>query len=62
VNRSYAEVFDRGMVFVQLGYDAPRVHKLLARYVQAWRASDAVRGHLRWRETQEAGASETRSK
>jgi SnoaL-like domain len=57
----YAEVFDRGMAFVQLGYDAPRVHKLLGRYVQAWRASDAVREHLRWREAQEAGDPEKRS-
>lgn len=47
----YAEVFDRGMAFVQLGYAEPRVHKLLARYVGAWRESEAVREHLQWRES-----------
>lgn len=46
----YAEVFDRGLAFVQLGYAEPRVHKLLGRYVQGWRDSEAVREHLRWRE------------
>jgi hypothetical protein len=57
----YAEVFDRGLAFVQLGYDAPRVHKLLGRYAQAWRAGDAVREHLLWRETQEAEGTGSRS-
>lgn len=46
----YAEVFDRGMAFVQLGYAEPRVHKLLGRYVQGWRGGEVVREHLRWRE------------
>lgn len=46
----YAEVFDRGMAFTQLGYAEPRVHKLLGRYVQGWRDSEAVREHLRWRD------------
>jgi hypothetical protein len=56
----YAEVFDRGMAFVQLGYEAPRVHKLLQRYAQAWRDSDAVREHLRWRQAQEAAGADFR--
>ena len=29
----YAEVFDRGVAFVQLGYETGRVRKLLDRYV-----------------------------
>ena len=46
----YAEVFDRGVAFVQLGYEGARVLKLLGRYAQQWRADDAVREHLDWRE------------
>ncbi len=45
----YAEVFDRGMAFVQLGYERPRVNKLIDRYVQAWTDSERVRAHLAWR-------------
>lgn len=48
----YAEVFDRGMAFVQLGYETPRVRKLLDRYAREWRASERVQQHLAWREGQ----------
>lgn len=43
----YAEVFDRGVAFVRLGYAEPRVAKLIARYAQP---DDRVRAHLAWRE------------
>ncbi|KAB2872748.1 MAG: nuclear transport factor 2 family protein [Burkholderiaceae bacterium] len=43
----YAEVFDRGVAFVRLGYAEPRVAKLLARYAQP---NERVRDHLTWRE------------
>ena len=45
----YAEVFDRGMAFVQLGYAGDRVVKLLRRYAEGWRASPAAQAHLAWR-------------
>ena len=43
----YAEVFDRGVAFVQLGFAEPRIAKLLARYAQP---NERVRAHLAWRE------------
>jgi len=43
----YAEVFDRGVAFVRLGYAEPRVAKLLARYAEP---DQRVREHLAWRE------------
>lgn len=46
----YAEVFDRGIAFAQLGYEPARVNKLLGRYAQGWRDGEAVREHLAWRE------------
>ena len=42
----YAETFDRGGAFAQLGYATPRVRKLLDRYAGQFRASDVVRGHV----------------
>jgi hypothetical protein len=56
----YAEVFDRGMAFVQLGYAGPRVLKLLGRQVLAWRAGEAAQAHLRWREAHAAAAAPAR--
>jgi hypothetical protein len=47
----YAEVFDRGVAFTQLGYAQPRIGKLLARYAQP---SERVRAHLAWRDTPDA--------
>lgn len=46
----YAEVFDRGGAFVQLGYAAPRLQKLLGRYAATYRESETVRRHLGLRE------------
>jgi hypothetical protein len=46
----YAEVFDRGVAFTQLGYVGPRVLKLLARCAAELHDSDAVRAHRAWRE------------
>ena len=48
----YAEVFDRGIAFTQLGYEPPRVIKLLGRYTGELRAGELVREHLAWRERQ----------
>jgi hypothetical protein len=42
----YGEVFDRGMAFSQLGYPAPRIAKLAARYAAGFRSSPAVARHL----------------
>jgi ketosteroid isomerase-like protein len=42
----YAETFDRGVAFTQLGYAKPRIAKLLDRYTAAFRATPAVEGHL----------------
>lgn len=49
----YAEVFDRGLAFVQLGYETPRLRKLLDRYAQGWRDSEAAQRHVAWREVNE---------
>jgi hypothetical protein len=46
----YAEVFDRGVAFVQLGYEPARINKLLGRYTQQWRDSEAAIEHVAWRE------------
>lgn len=43
----YAESFDRGVAFVQLGYAQARIAKLLARYAQP---NERVRAHLDWRD------------
>ena len=45
----YAEVFDRGVAFTQLGYAGARVLKLLGRYAAEAQAGDATRAHLAWR-------------
>jgi glucan biosynthesis protein len=45
----YAEVFDRGVAFVQLGYEPARINKLLGRYARQWRDSEAAIEHLAWR-------------
>jgi hypothetical protein len=42
----YAETFDRGSAFVQLGYETARVRKLLDRYAANLLASDRVRTHI----------------
>lgn len=42
----YREAFDRGVAFVQLGYQTPRIRKLLDRYAGALAASPAVQRHL----------------
>lgn len=49
----YAEVFDRGVAFVQLGYPTPRTLKLLERYAQGLHDAERVRAHLAWRAAQE---------
>lgn len=51
----YAEVFDRGVAFVQLGYEPVHVHKLLVRYADGFRAGPTAQDHLRWREPRPAG-------
>jgi hypothetical protein len=42
----YAEVFDRGAAFVQLGFPAGKVARLLEKYTQAQAASPDWRAHL----------------
>ena len=42
----YAEVFDRGIAFSQLGYAPERIGRLLARYARGLRESPAVGRHL----------------
>jgi hypothetical protein len=42
----YTEIFDRGVAFVQLGYETPRVRRLLDRYAGAMREGPLARGHL----------------
>ena len=46
----YAEVFDRGLAFTQLGYAGPRVLKLLQRYAAVLTDSEPVRQHQAWRQ------------
>jgi ketosteroid isomerase-like protein len=46
----YAEAFDRGVAFTQLGYPSERIGKLLTRYSRAFTASDAVQRHLQQRQ------------
>ncbi|MFO1217941.1 MAG: nuclear transport factor 2 family protein [Burkholderiaceae bacterium] len=48
----YAEAFDRGVAFSQLGYAEARIAKLLARYAQP---NERVRAHLAWRAQAGAG-------
>jgi len=45
----YAEAFDRGGAFSQLGYALPRIGKLLARYAGALHDSAQGRQHLAYR-------------
>ncbi len=42
----YAEVFDRGVAFVQLAYETARVRKLLDRYAAGARGGPATQMHL----------------
>lgn len=42
----YAEVFDRGSTFAQLGYETTRIRKLLDRYAAGWRDGPEVQRHL----------------
>lgn len=46
----YAEVFDRGVAFSQLGYATERTGKLLARYARALHAQPEVAAHVARRE------------
>ena len=45
----YAEVFDRGLAFSQLGYAPERIGKLMSRYAAGFRASERVAAHLQSR-------------
>ena len=42
----YAEVFDRGVAFVQLGFPAGKVARLLEKYAEAQNAGPDFRPHL----------------
>lgn len=42
----YAEAFDRGVAFVQLGFAAGKVARLLEKYAGAQNATPEFRGHL----------------
>ena len=42
----YAEAFDRGVAFVQLGFPAPKVARLLEKYVAAQNATPGFGPHL----------------
>ena len=42
----YAEAFDRGVAFVQLGFPAPKVARLLEKYAAAQNATPEFRTHL----------------
>jgi hypothetical protein len=53
----YGEVFDRGMAFSQLGYAAPRIAKLAARYAAGFRSSPVVARHLALRAEREQPAA-----
>ena len=43
----YAEAFDRGVAFVQLGFAAPKVARLLEKYAAAQNATPGFQPHLR---------------
>jgi hypothetical protein len=45
----YAEAFDRGVAFSQLGYETARIRKLIDRYAGALRDGALVRRHLAYR-------------
>ena len=45
----YGEVFDRGVAFTRLGYAAPRIDKLLARYAAGFADGPAAHRHLAYR-------------
>jgi len=46
----YAETFDRGGAFAQLGYAMPRIAKLLNRYAGQFRCGEVVQRHVALRE------------
>ncbi len=46
----YAEVFDRGVAFAQLGYATERSAKLLSRYARGLHEQPAMQAHLARRE------------
>ena len=48
----YAETFDRGGAFAQLGYETPRIRKLLDRYAGKFRDSEPVTAHRALRTAQ----------
>jgi len=56
----YAEVFDRGVAFTQLGYAPERIVKLLGRYARGFREGETARQHLPYREAQIARRQEAR--
>ncbi|HRO58299.1 MAG TPA: nuclear transport factor 2 family protein [Burkholderiaceae bacterium] len=45
----YAEAFDRGVAFAQLGYSRERIGKLLERYAESFRAGPSAGSHLEYR-------------
>lgn len=42
----YAEVFDRGVAFTQLGFAPGKVHRLLEKYAEAQNAAPGMRPHF----------------
>lgn len=56
----YAEVFDRGVAFSQLGYAPERIVKLLGRYAKGFRQTETARHHMAYRDVQIARRKETR--
>lgn len=52
----YSEVFDRGVAFVQLGYETARVRKLLDRYVRGSRQGAFAGAHLAARQARAIGS------
>jgi ketosteroid isomerase-like protein len=52
----YAEAFDRGMAFAQLGYPPDRIARLAARYAAALHASPMAAHHLEVRAARLGGA------
>lgn len=54
----YAEVFDRGVAFTQLGYAPERIVKLLGRYAKGFRQTETARHHLAYRDVQIARRAE----